>query len=199
MQTSHSLAARLQTDYSSFRLSPHCPTCCLANFSISKKLDFFETSSTRLLYREALLLLPFLCLLYSIYYCHVSWCIQDLCARQSILLSYPTELSFPRWCLFVVAVYILSTSTKPINSQLMFAHFILVELRSANAQNCGYILKHRGQELKGPAGEGKWQSSVGAQHIDFSLTRQRPLFFSHLGRGSVILSYFIVEVGLFPA
>lgn len=38
----------------------------------------------------------------------------------------------------------------------MFAHFILVELRSANAQNCGYILKHQGQELKGPAGEGKW-------------------------------------------
>lgn len=43
------------------------------------------------------------------------------------------------------------------------------------------------------------ESSVGPQYIDFSLTRQQPLFFSHLGRGSVILSYFIVEVGIFPA
>lgn len=104
-----------------------------------------------------------------------------------VSLSHWTEL--PWVVSFVVAAYILSTSTKPINSQLMFAHFILIGLRSANAQNCGYTLMHQGQELKGPAGGGKWSSSVGAQHIDSSLTHQRPLFFSHLGRGSVILLY----------
>ena len=38
----------------------------------------------------------------------------------------------------------------------MFAHFILIGLRSANAKICDYTLMHKGQELKGPAGAGKW-------------------------------------------